>query len=122
MNKETILQSNLLDIIFDNRNKAYGAYILRKYYYNRMWLAILFTIGLSVLACLLIPFSKGNSAASPVRNIFTADKTITEFHSPASQGSKSVAKVARRMTVHKNSGPPRIVAVNNINNLPATLP
>ena len=30
MNQQSILQSNLLDIIFENRNKDYGAYTLRK--------------------------------------------------------------------------------------------
>jgi periplasmic protein TonB len=36
MNKETILKSDVLDILFDNRNKAYGAYNLRKFYNNRL--------------------------------------------------------------------------------------
>lgn len=36
MNKELILKSELLDIIFENRNKSYGAYDLRKFYDNRL--------------------------------------------------------------------------------------
>lgn len=36
MNNEDILQSDLLDIVFDNRNKAYGAYELRKHYKRRL--------------------------------------------------------------------------------------
>ncbi len=36
MNKETILKSDVLDILFDKRNKAYGAYNLRKFYNNRL--------------------------------------------------------------------------------------
>jgi periplasmic protein TonB len=36
MNKETILKSDVLDILFDNRNKDYGAYNLRKFYNNRL--------------------------------------------------------------------------------------
>jgi protein TonB len=36
MNKELILKSDVLDIVFENRNKAYGAYDLRKFYSNRL--------------------------------------------------------------------------------------
>lgn len=36
MNKELILKSDVLDIVFENRNKAYGAYNLRKFYSNRL--------------------------------------------------------------------------------------
>jgi periplasmic protein TonB len=32
MDSKTILKSNILDILFENRNKAYGAYVLRKDY------------------------------------------------------------------------------------------
>ncbi len=36
MNKEMILKSDILDILFENRNKHYGAYNLRKFYSNRL--------------------------------------------------------------------------------------
>ena len=37
MKTELILKSDVLDIIFENRNKAYGAYYLRKFYNNRLF-------------------------------------------------------------------------------------
>ena len=40
MNPEHILSSDLLDIIFDQRNKEYGAYALRKEYHRRVWIAL----------------------------------------------------------------------------------
>lgn len=40
METNTILQADLLDIIFDNRNKNYGAYELRKHYRRRMYKAL----------------------------------------------------------------------------------
>jgi protein TonB len=40
MTSHEILQSNMLDILFENRNKQYGAYALRKYYANRMGIAL----------------------------------------------------------------------------------
>ena len=36
MNKELIMKSDVLDIIFENRNKTYGAYSLRKFYAYRL--------------------------------------------------------------------------------------
>lgn len=40
MKPETILQSDYLDILFDERNKSYGAYVLRREYDRRMWIAM----------------------------------------------------------------------------------
>jgi protein TonB len=40
MNAENILRSDLLDIIFENRNKQYGAYSLRKEYHRRLYLSL----------------------------------------------------------------------------------
>ena len=40
MNKNLILKSDILDIVFENRNKAYGAYDLRKFYPNRIKIAL----------------------------------------------------------------------------------
>ena len=36
MKTELILKSDVLDILFENRNKDYGAYNLRKFYDNRL--------------------------------------------------------------------------------------
>jgi periplasmic protein TonB len=46
MNAETILQSDLLDIIFENRNKQYGAYELRKGYNKHLLKAMLAIISI----------------------------------------------------------------------------
>ncbi|MEO7983709.1 MAG: TonB family protein [Bacteroidota bacterium] len=51
MTNSEILRADLLDIIFENRNKDYGAYAIRNGYHNRMVLALgsgLFIIGLVV--------------------------------------------------------------------------
>lgn len=54
MNKNTILKSDILDIIFEKRNKSYGAYTLRKFYPDRLKLALglvfLAAIAFSVLS------------------------------------------------------------------------
>ncbi|HEX6915006.1 MAG TPA: TonB family protein [Chitinophagaceae bacterium] len=40
MKPETILHSDMLDIVFENRNKAYGAYALRRNYNQRLFQAL----------------------------------------------------------------------------------
>jgi protein TonB len=35
-----IVQADPLDILFENRNKSYGAYCLRKYYEQRLMISI----------------------------------------------------------------------------------
>jgi hypothetical protein len=54
MNQQNILQSNLLDIIFENRNKEYGAYSLRKSYQSRLTIAIFVTVSLAISLSLLL--------------------------------------------------------------------
>lgn len=54
MNSNEILKANLLDILFDNRNKQYGAYTLRKYYGQRLGSALGISLGLAFLLVLII--------------------------------------------------------------------
>src|SRR5438045_7980853 len=73
MNPDTILHADLLDIIFENRNKAYGAYTLRIEYNSSLQKALLtmFALVLMIAASQLL---KGNK---PFKNIipFTTDST-----------------------------------------------
>src|SRR4030095_3761307 len=48
MDTNKILSADLLDLVFDNRNKDYGAYELRKTYHTRITKALVFT-GMFVL-------------------------------------------------------------------------
>ena len=52
MKTDAILKADILDIIFENRNKAYGAYTLRKFYNNRLYkaLAVTFTFAALLLS------------------------------------------------------------------------
>lgn len=45
---EKIMQSDLLDILFDNRNKSYGAYALRKSYNKTLASAITITLFIAI--------------------------------------------------------------------------
>ena len=49
MTNKEILQADLLDILFEHRNKAYGAYTLRRNYSRRMGKSIGITMGVALL-------------------------------------------------------------------------
>lgn len=49
MEANKILQSDTLDILFENRNKEYGAYELRRHYHSRLSVALLVTGGLGLI-------------------------------------------------------------------------
>lgn len=57
MEKNLILKTDILDIIFEKRNKLYGAYNLRKFYPNRLKLSLgfMFITAISFSAFTLIP-------------------------------------------------------------------
>jgi periplasmic protein TonB len=52
MKTDAILKADVLDIIFENRNKSYGAYTLRKFYNNRLYKALGAMGALVILLCL----------------------------------------------------------------------
>jgi protein TonB len=49
MEKDKILSADILDIIFEGKNKEYGAYELRKTYNKRITLALIITASLALL-------------------------------------------------------------------------
>lgn len=57
MKNSEILNSHLLDIVFEHRNKAYGAYAIRKGYNKRLLLSL--GAGLSVIFLLILLASSG---------------------------------------------------------------
>ncbi|MBC7889636.1 MAG: energy transducer TonB [Ferruginibacter sp.] len=64
MNSELIMKSDVLDILFEKRNKAYGAYMLRKFYNKRL----IKSIGIMTATVMLFSaftFLPGKSGKSP---------------------------------------------------------
>ncbi len=63
MNSNAILSSDVLDILFDNRNKQYGAYTLRKFYPERIKMSLLIMFGFAavVSAFTFLPEGKHSS-------------------------------------------------------------
>jgi protein TonB len=68
MDVNKILNSDLLDIIFDGKNKEYGAYELRKGYSNRLIKALIFT------GSLLLLIFVGTVLANVIENNNSAEK------------------------------------------------
>ncbi len=68
MNTNNILQSDVLDIIFFNRNKAYGAYMLRRYYPQRIKMALALVLAAASFFALLVlvPAKAGRHYAAPI--------------------------------------------------------
>ena len=76
MNIDLILKSDALDLLFENRNKAYGAYALRKFYPDRMKisLAIVFISAALLSAITLFPDSStATSFYTVMQDIVTRD-------------------------------------------------
>lgn len=66
MKAEQIMQSDLLDIIFENKNKDYGAYALRKNYNSRLYKAMgIMAAGVSAFI-LLVSFTDKKEQEKPL--------------------------------------------------------
>ena len=79
MTSHEILKADVLDILFDNRNKMYGAYELRKNYNNRMGIALGLT--LSVVFCALF-FLNSPPEKSRIVEHHPERKTVTTIDIP----------------------------------------
>ena len=69
MKPENYLTAGLLDIVFEGRNKNYGAYDLRVNYQNRLFKAISFTVALAALLVCLSVWAKKNKDSDKVFQI-----------------------------------------------------
>jgi protein TonB len=79
MESSTILTADILDIIFEGRNKAYGAYDLRRTYSRRLTVSI--TVMLSVLLLLGIGFAfAGEKKQKETAVIIPPDLELQKIH------------------------------------------
>jgi len=72
MEANKILSADILDLVFEGRNKEYGAYDLRKTYNKRIILAMVITASLMILAIL------GSVLASTLKSTDDKDLNIRE--------------------------------------------
>ena len=86
MTGKEILQSDLLDILFDNRNKNYGAYTLRKYYPGRLTLSL----ALALSSVFLLFLFKGGSGDDANKLQFIGELEIKSITIPKDDIPKPV--------------------------------
>lgn len=77
MEANKILSADILDLVFENRNKEYGAYHLRKTYNKRIIMALVITASLALLALigslLASSLDDGGSKKVDIREVTLAD-------------------------------------------------
>lgn len=80
METNKILDADILDLLFDGRNKDYGAYDLRKHYNGRLGRAIVVTGGVVAAVFCFSFVGKGKHVAAPLMIVDTV--TLAAVHEP----------------------------------------
>ena len=123
MTNKEILQSDLLDIIFEKRNKVYGAYAIRKGYNNRMLTAL--GAGMSVILLLIFINGLSNKDASTLtipqdkNEILVREIEIIKDKPKEPEQPKKVVKqkpVEPKVAAVKFTTPPEIKADDKVKN------
>lgn len=100
MTNKEILQSDLLDILFENRNKEYGAYTLRRNYNNRLGLGL--GCALSIVFLLIIVNSFSEKKGEKLINDEIRGPVI--LIEPVKEKEKPIKPETRQVKQVKNSG------------------
>ena len=79
MTNKEILQADLLDILFEHRNKLYGAYALRKTYSSRLGFALGVALSIVLLFILMSFVNKKNSNNAGIKTDDVVQLTTIEM-------------------------------------------
>lgn len=82
MDVSKILNSNILDIIFDGRNKTYGAYELRTQYNKRLTKALIITASVAFLIMLASFLSSKFEGSNKKADIVVKDLELVDVQQP----------------------------------------
>ena len=82
MDVSKILNSNILDIIFDGRNKAYGAYELRTQYNKRLTKALVITASVALLIMLASFLSSKFEGANKKADLVVKELEMADIQQP----------------------------------------
>ncbi|MBA4196065.1 MAG: hypothetical protein C0459_00795 [Chitinophaga sp.] len=117
MKPEQILKSHVLDIVFENRNKQYGAYELRSRYNNRLLRAIMFTSAIVLLFALLQSWKVPHKKVSVYANLDGVKLTAVEI--PKEEVKKDEAPKPKKVHVDNIASAtdyvPKIVPDDKVN-------
>lgn len=119
MNSEQIMKSDVLDIVFEKRNKLYGAYTLRKFYNNRLLKSIGLMLTLITFLCAFtfLPDKKINNGEEVyiVQDITTGKVDLTKPKLPEVK-----PKVAPALPAHTSAPVDKFVSNIKITNTDPT--
>jgi periplasmic protein TonB len=107
MTNKEILKADLLDIIFENRNKVYGAYSIRRGYNNRMLIAL--GAGMSVI--LLLIFINGFSGKEESTFVVPVDKKEITVREVEILKEKPKELVKPKEVIKQKTVAPKVAAV-----------
>ena len=91
MTNKEILKADLLDILFENRNKAYGAYALRRNYNHRMLCAFGISVPLVLFLLLMI-----SSEQEIIKSPFTTKEVVVSTESLQWKETKEIRQVKQK--------------------------
>jgi protein TonB len=118
MTSNEILKADMLDILFDNRNKQYGAYTLRKYYHHRLLKALGISFGCMFLLAMLIKTNaftriEKSHAALTMRDLFIPPAPTKKIEPPRPQ----VAQASQAPALQKRFTDKIEIVLNTPHNL-----
>ncbi|MGZ5244315.1 MAG: energy transducer TonB [Bacteroidia bacterium] len=90
------------DILFENRNKKYGAYLLRRYYYRHVFIGLAFSISILVIG-LLLPYLI--DMLRPAPPLFEQDRLVDIHVLPPPPGALEMEYVPPVTPPEKNIPP-----------------
>lgn len=108
MNKNQILQSEWLDILFDGKNKQYGAYDLRKTYNERLKKAMLGALSVAALFVTVVLMAKSQKAAPTVLSVMDISLEKIKEDKPKIELEKPIPKEPIKLKTVSVT-PPKIV-------------
>ncbi|HEY2727975.1 MAG TPA: TonB family protein [Parafilimonas sp.] len=120
---DKILQSDLLDILFENRNKDYGAYALRRSFNKTMISSITATLFIAMAFCIfqLIHHAKNRDIITSViiqpdqiLSKFEEVKPITEKPAPQHAATHFNQVVTSTPVITKDNQPTQMPTINDI--------
>jgi periplasmic protein TonB len=125
MEPHALLFADSLDIIFENRNKSYGAYPLRKYYPQRLMISLSLIFSLVVLSSVsywLVQFKSGTIQGRilppDIRleeiNLEKTEKPILPVVKPPSQKPPAAVKWVTPVIVADQNVPEPMAAIDKI--------
>lgn len=114
MEKLQILSADLLDILFEGRNKSYGAYELRKTYDRRILYALSGTVFLSLLFVVGSLLANAKKPSSTVELVTTVELENFKKEEPKPELPKPIPKEEPPKVEMAKVTPPLIVADDQV--------